>query len=122
MVVPNSGGHDEANPHLSRECQMSASVNGTNGYGQSSASTGVSRDTVRDPADIQMDQIRDLLFGQFRTELAGRFAAIESRLTALERQLAAARAEDEAARKASLDALAKGVATLGDHIRLMAKP
>jgi hypothetical protein len=114
-----AGGHlDQAHPYLRESGPMSTSLNGTNGPIVSAA---LASGNIRDPADVQMDQIRDLLLGQFKTELSGRFAAIESRLSTLEQHVAAARHEPEAKRKASLDELAKGVATLGEHIRQMAR-
>jgi hypothetical protein len=103
---------------------MSISLNGANGQNGSNGHSGVnhgSNGASREPADLQMDQIRDLLLGQLKVELANRFAAIEERLATLERNLAAARTDDETKRKAGYDALAKGVAALSEHVQQMAK-
>ena len=107
---------------------MSSAPNGTNGYGHVSPSVAnsnvvsLSMAKVIDPADATMDQIRDLLFGEFKREVDGRIAAIEQRMADLERRLSAARTEDETKRRGMLDDIARGVAALGDHVKQIAKP
>jgi hypothetical protein len=71
----------------------------------------------RNPADLQMDQIRDLLFGEFKTRMESRLAAMAVRLAALEAGLAAARSEEDQHRKATFDTLADGLGTLANQIR-----
>lgn len=102
---------------------MSSAANGTNGYGHTSANVvSLSMAKAPDPADAQMDQIRDLLFGELRREIDQRIGAIESRVVDLERRLSAARTEDETKRRGMLDDIARGVAALGDHVKQIAKP
>lgn len=68
--------------------------------------------------DEQMDQIRELLFGEARRQLESRLAAIEARLSALE-----ARAETLARdRQDTLDGLAQGLAALGQHVKQLSSP
>ena len=119
---------------------MTSYANATNGYGtghagsngagsngaasNGAASNGASPNVVSlstakaiDPADAQMDQIRDLLFGEFRREIDQKLAVMDQRITDLERRLSAARTEDESKRKSMLDDIARGVSALGDHVR-----
>ena len=77
---------------------------------------------AHDPADAQMDQIRDLLFGELKREIDQRFGAVETRLADLERRLSAARNEDEAKRRGMLDDIARGMSALGDHVKQIGKP
>lgn len=107
---------------------MSSTANGSNGYGTHGSSHGtanvISLNTAKplDPADAQMDQIRDLLFGELKREIDQRFVAIETRLVDLERRLSAARNEDETKRRMMLDDIARGMAVLGDHVKQIGKP
>jgi Mg2+ and Co2+ transporter CorA len=106
---------------------MSSAANGSNGYGHAHANpsanvVSLSMAKALDPADAQMDQIRDLLFGEFKREMDQRIGAIEARLVDLERRLSAARTEDETKRRGMLDDIARGVAALGDHVKQIAKP
>jgi hypothetical protein len=71
----------------------------------------------RDPGELQMEQIRDLLFGELRRQMEGRFAALEARVAALEAGLASARAEEEHRRRAAFDSLAEGITALAGQIR-----
>jgi hypothetical protein len=116
---------------------MTSLSNGVNGYGNAGGQLGghgaqnvVTLNTAKaiDPADAQMDQIRDLLFGEFKREIDQRLAGFDARLVDLERRLAAARTElasarteDEGKRKAMLDDIARGVATLGDHVKQISR-
>jgi hypothetical protein len=113
---------------------MSSLSNGANGYGNGNGHTSgfggglgapnvVTLNTAKaiDPADAQMEQIRDLLFGEFKREIDQRMAIFDARLVDLERRLAAARSEDESKRKAMLDDIARGVATLGDHVKQISR-
>jgi hypothetical protein len=111
---------------------MNTLSSGTNGYGNGqttghagghSAPNVVSLQTAKtiDPADAQMDQIRDLLFGEFKREIDQRMAVFDARLVDLERRLAAARNEDEGKRKAMLDDIARGVASLGEHVKQISR-
>lgn len=101
---------------------MSLISSSNNGYAAGagfSASKVVPLAAVKsaDATDVQMDQIRDLLFGEFKREIDTRLAAIESKLVDFERRLSAARTEDEGRRKALLDDLARGVEALGQHVK-----
>jgi hypothetical protein len=71
----------------------------------------------REPTDLQMDQIRDLLFGEFRNGIESRLAAMEVRLAALEAGLAAVKTDEDKARRATFDALADGLGTLATQLR-----
>jgi hypothetical protein len=72
---------------------------------------------ARDASELQMDQIRELLFGEFKRHVEGRLAAMDARLTALEAGLAVARADEEQRRRAAFDRLAEGIADLAGQIR-----
>ncbi len=105
---------------------MSLGSNSANGYSHTSGQTTpkiVSLATAKavDPVDAQMDQIRDLLFGEFKREIDLRMAAFEARIVDLERRLAAARAEDETRRRSMLDEIARGVTALGDHVKQISR-
>jgi hypothetical protein len=103
---------------------MNTSTNGANGYSNGHSAPNVVTLPVTkaiDPADAQMDQIRDLLFGEFKREIDHRMAAFEARIVDLERRLAAARSEDESKRKAMLDDIARGVASLGEHVKQISR-
>lgn len=82
----------------------------------------------RDVADDKMEQIRDLLFGEFKRESDARLALMEARLreieTTLTRRLEAVEArldalngEINAERRMSFDELSRSVFELGDRIR-----
>ena len=100
---------------------LASNASGINGA--RSASNGgafavaVPAPAARDATDVQMDQIRDLLFGEFKTVIEGRLAAMDARLTALEAGLTAARAEEEHRRRAAFDNLAEGLTTLAQSMR-----
>lgn len=111
---------------------MSTLSNGSNGYanGQHGGGNGVQNVITLnpakaiEPADAQMDQIRDLLFGELKRDIDARLAAFDARLVDFERRLATtrneltvARAEDDNKRKAMLDDIARGVAALSDHVK-----
>ncbi len=115
MTSPSTGATGYGSGHMS----ASGSGHGS-GHG---APNVVSLTTAKaiDPADAQMDQIRDLLFGEFKREIDTRMATFDARLLDLERRLAAARAEDESRRKAMLDDIARGVALLGDHVKQISR-
>ncbi|MCB1510276.1 MAG: hypothetical protein KDJ36_05180 [Hyphomicrobiaceae bacterium] len=75
-----------------------------------------------------MDQIRDLLFGDFARQHESRLAALENRvrdlelslhrrLDALQARLDAMSAETDATQRQSLDEIARGVLELGERIK-----
>lgn len=103
---------------------MSASptpdLNGTGNLKTTSADTHVS--------DEKMDQIRELLFGDFAKQSELRVAALEARvrelegalqqrLDALEGRLEAVSREIGAEQSRSFDEIARGVMELGEHIK-----
>lgn len=71
----------------------------------------------RDATDLQMDQIRDLLFGEFKTGVESRLAAMEVRLAALEAGLATLKTEEDRHRRATFETLADGLGTLATQLR-----
>ncbi len=84
----------------------------------------------RDPADEKMEQIRDLLFGEFQrqsdlriNQLEARIRDLEAtlghRLDALQARFDAHAGETEAGRRTAFDELARGVQELGERIRLI---
>lgn len=79
-------------------------------------------------SDEKMDQIRDLLFGDFAKQSELRVAALETRvrelegalqqrLEALEGRLEAMSREIGAEQSRSFDEIARGVMELGEHIK-----
>ena len=83
---------------------------------------------LREPSDEKMEQIRDLLFGEFQRQSALRLSQLEARirdlettvahrLDAMQARLDAMSGEVEADRRSSFDELARGVLELGDRIR-----
>ena len=85
-------------------------------------------ESPRDPADEKMDQIRDLLFGEFQrhcdvriSQLEARIRNIENgvqhRLDAFQARLDALAGEVQADRRSSFDELARGLQELGEHVR-----
>ena len=93
---------------------------------------GSGRD-ARDPLDDRMDQIRELLFGEFKRESDARIALIEARVreleTGLHRKLDAIQArldslggEIRQDRNAAFDDLSQSVAELADRIRRISRP
>ncbi len=82
----------------------------------------------RDAADEKMDQIRDLLFGEFKQQSDVRLAALETRLhefeatisqrlDAIHARVNALAGETQADRRTAFDELAKSVQDLADRIR-----
>lgn len=78
--------------------------------------------------DDRLDQVRDLLFGEYQRQTEARMALMEARIRELEsslhRRLDAleARAEQmilktDSDQRAAFDDLARGIADLGDRIR-----
>jgi hypothetical protein len=83
---------------------------------------------ARDPADEKMEQIRDLLFGEFQRQNELRIGQMEARIrdleTGLQRKLDALQArlealagEAQADRRSSFDELALGMQELADRVR-----
>jgi hypothetical protein len=83
---------------------------------------------LRKVADEKMDQVRDLLVGDDLRRTDDRLAAIETRLTHLEtdvtRKIDAIQARVEAMsgevssqHRAAFDALSRGIADLGKHVK-----
>lgn len=82
----------------------------------------------RDVADEKMDQIRDLLFGEFQREHDQRTSQLEARirdldtevhrrLDALQARLDAYAGESQVERRSTFDELARGIQALGEHVR-----
>ena len=87
----------------------------------------------RDVADEKMEQIRDLLFGEFQREhdqrasqLEVRIRDLESevhrRLDALQARLDAFAGESQAERRSTFDELARGIQDFGEHVRRIPRP
>ena len=83
---------------------------------------------IRDPSDEKMEQIRDLLFGEYQRQSGLRIGQLEARIrdleTAVERRLDALQAriealsgEVQADRRSTFDELAQSVQELGERIR-----
>ncbi len=86
-----------------------------------------------EPGDDRMEQVRDLLFGEFARVSNARIAALEARQKELEGALAArldaihARldalgAQVDAAHRSAFEELSLGLGELADRIRHMSKP
>lgn len=82
----------------------------------------------RDAADDKLEQIRDLLHGEFKRENDARIALLEARLReqeiaftrrldAIQARLDAMTGEMSAERRQSFDELSRSVMELGDRIR-----
>ena len=71
--------------------------------------------------DQQMDQIRELLFGEMKREMDARLARMETRIGALEARLDAMAGEIENDRRSAFDVLARGITDLGDQIKRIGK-
>lgn len=82
----------------------------------------------RGQPDEKMEQIRDLLFGDFQRHSDARVALLEARireleltlhrrLDAIQARLEALAGESLAERRTSFDELARGIQDLGDRIR-----
>lgn len=82
----------------------------------------------REVTDEKMDQIRDLLFGEFQrqneqrvNQLEARIRQLETdvqrRLDALQARLEALSGESQAERRSAFDELARGIHDLGERIR-----
>jgi hypothetical protein len=87
---------------------------------------------ARDLADEKMNQVRDLLMGDFVRASDDRMAALESRLRDLEtglghrlmllhQRIEALATDHTADRQASFDELAKSVLELSDKIRVLSR-
>lgn len=87
---------------------------------------------ARDPNDDRMDQIRELLFGEFQKQNEARFVEVTlrlreietlftRRLDAMQAQLDALAGEVNAGQRAAFDELSRGVQDLGDRIRRIAR-
>lgn len=81
------------------------------------AASGLARANENDPTDQQMEQIRELLFGEMKRQADQHFAQIEARMDALEARVGAMAAEIDAERRTSFDSLARGVSELGEQIK-----
>lgn len=87
---------------------------------------------ARDLADEKMNQIRDLLIGDFVRASEARIAALEGRirdletgigerLTVLNTRIEALAVDHTADRQAAFDELGKSVRELGERIRVLAR-
>lgn len=86
----------------------------------------------RDPADDRMNQVRDLLIGDHVRASEDRLAALEAKLRNLETELAQRFAELQqrietlsrdttVSRQTAFEDLARGIADLGDKIRIIGR-
>ena len=75
----------------------------------------------RDAGDDKMDQIRELVLGEYRRQTDMRLARIESRMDALAARLEAMSGEIDTERRTAFDALSKGVLDLGEQIKRITK-
>lgn len=84
-----------------------------------------------EPFEDKMQQIRDLLFGEFKRDSDARLALIEARvreleqgmhrkLDAIQASLAALSTDVTAERRRSLDQLAQSIGELGEKVRRIA--
>lgn len=92
-----------------------------NGFAGSEIGNGLAA-PVRDPRDDQMDQIRDLLFGEYKRVMDEKFAGIETRLSTLEARVHALAGEHVATRRDTLDDLSRGIEELGAYVRRLSRP
>ena len=74
-----------------------------------------------DSADVQMEQIRELLVGDLQRRADARVEALEARVRDLEARLEALNTEQTASRRSAFEELARGVAELGERIRNLAQ-
>jgi hypothetical protein len=72
--------------------------------------------------DDQLEQVRELLFGEQARRNDERLAAIEQRLTALEARFDALAREHAVNRAETIDQIARGIVDLGEHVRRIGKP
>lgn len=79
-------------------------------------------------ADDKMDQIRELLIGEYQRQAEARFGLVEARvrelemaihrrLDVIEGQMQQLATRADADHRATLDELARGIADLGEHVR-----
>lgn len=94
------------------------------------ANVGNGAAVPRDAADEKMEQIRDLLVGEYQRDVTVRLAQLEARireletdvthrLDALQARIEAMAGETQADRRSAFDELARGVQELGERIRLI---
>ncbi len=76
----------------------------------------------RDLRDDQLEQVRELLFGDQARDTQNRLSAIEQRLATLEARVQALAHEHVTSRKETLDDLSRGISELGDYIKRVARP
>lgn len=67
-------------------------------------------------SDQKMDQVRDLLFGEFRRSCEARLDAFEARLAQVEAKLSALAATTDQDRRGLIEDLAKAVGELSGRI------
>lgn len=88
--------------------------------------------TARDPADEKMNQVRDLLIGDYVRASEARLDAMEvrmrdletgitQRLTLLQQRIESLGADHTLDRQAAFEQLGRSVAELGDKIRLIVR-
>lgn len=88
--------------------------------------------SAREMQDERMDQIRDLLFGDYQRSSEARIAALEirlrelegsleRRLDALQARLEALSGEVDAGKRSAFDELSKGIEELGARIRQISR-
>ena len=80
------------------------------------------------PADDKMDQVRELLFGEYQRQSEARMALLEARirelelgfqrrLDAMESRMEGIASKVDADNRAAFDELARGIADLGERVR-----
>lgn len=83
-------------------------------------------------ADEKMDQVRDLLFGEYQRKMEAHVTLLEERireletsfnrkLDAMQARIDAVAAEGDASQRSSLDEIAQGMQELGERIRKIQK-
>lgn len=92
-----------------------------NGYAASGIGDGLAT-PANDARDDQMDQIRNLLFGEYKRVMDEKFGAIEMRLATLEARVHALAGEQVATRRETLDDLSRGIEELGAYVRRLSRP
>jgi polyhydroxyalkanoate synthesis regulator phasin len=100
---------------------MASNSNGNGSSPYSPNYRGAVRDLTRDSSDEQMDQVRDLLFGDLRRTWDARLQALETRLETLESKFEALTYNVTTERRAEMSTLAEGVDELSRHIRRLTK-
>lgn len=79
-------------------------------------------DLDRARTEDQLDQVRDLLFGEMRHKWDARLSALETRLETLENKLDALAHQLTDDRRREMSTIAEGIDELGRHVRRLTRP